>query len=133
MASGFGAGYALRPDRFAQSGLSCPAAARPFARLELLFGTQRKGAAPVSEEEWSQFLAAEITPRFPEGLTVFTGQGQWRGQDGINIKETSRMLLVWHSNEDDASSRIEAIRAAYKNRFGQESVLRADGESCVSF
>jgi hypothetical protein len=78
-------------------------------------------------------LAAEVTPRFPDGLTVFTGQGQWRAAGQAIIKETSRMLVIWYEDTNNASARIEAIRAAYKARFRQASVLRADGESCVSF
>ena len=104
-----------------------------MARVELLFGTQRKNAPPVSEEEWGQFVAAEVTPRFPDGLTVFTGQGQWRSAETALVKETSRMLLIWYSTTENSNALIEAIRAAYKEHFGQASVLRADGASCVSF
>ena len=132
-AAGLGAAYILPPAHFAQTVLNCPPAARPMVRVELLFGTQRKNAPPVSEEEWSQFVAAEVTPRFPDGLTVFTGEGQWRGADRAIIKETARMLVIWYSDTEDAHALIEAIRAAYKERFGQMSVLRADGQSCVSF
>jgi Protein of unknown function (DUF3574) len=43
------------------------------------------------------------------------------------------MLVIWYSDTEQSSALIEAIRAAYKDRFGQASVLRADGQSCVSF
>lgn len=132
-AVGIGAAFIPEPARFGQTSLSCLHGARPMARAELLFGTQRKDAPPVGEDEWAQFLEAEVTPRFPEGLTVFTGRGQWRAAGRAIIKETSRMLVIWYQDTNDASTRIEAIRAAYKERFGQASVLRADGESCVSF
>lgn len=124
---------ALRPASFRYSDLSCPAAEKPVAQFELLFGARRKNAAPVGEEEWAAFLAAEVTPRFPDGITVFTGQGQWRGPDGVIIKETSRMLVIWYPKKDESGALIEAIRSAYKERFSQDSVLRADGWSCVSF
>ncbi|MCI0468387.1 MAG: DUF3574 domain-containing protein [Beijerinckiaceae bacterium] len=127
------AAYALKPRGIFESGLACRAMARPLARLELVFGTQRKGAGPVSEEEWESFLAGEITPRFPDGLTVISGYGQWRGAGGTLVKEASRMLVIWYPAQDDSSLQIEAIRAAYKARFGQDSVLRADSMSCVSF
>lgn len=32
----------------------------------------------VSDEDWRAFLAAEVTPRFPDGLTVIDAAGQWR-------------------------------------------------------
>jgi Protein of unknown function (DUF3574) len=64
---------------------------------------------------------------------VLTGYGQWRDAAGRLIKETSRLLLIWYAPEA-GDTRIEAIRTAYKTRFGQESALRADGApACVSF
>ncbi|HUI19907.1 MAG TPA: DUF3574 domain-containing protein [Methylocella sp.] len=114
--------------------LVCRSPARPLAKIELVFGTQRKNALAISDEEWTAFLAAEVTPRFPDGLTVLAGYGQWRDASGLLVKETSRLLLIWYAPETDADARIEAIRSAYKTRFGQESVLRADGApACVSF
>jgi hypothetical protein len=87
---------------------------------------------PIGEEDWAAFFAAEITPRFPGGLTVLTGYGQWRDTAGSLVKETSRLLLIWYA--PDAETRIEEIRSAYRARFGQDNVLRTDGPlACVSF
>ena len=115
------------------SGLSCAPSARTMARLELLFGTTRPHGPPVSSEEWAAFLDLEVTPRFPEGLTVLHGPGQWRGSNGTVAREQSRILVIWHSPSNRTEADIEAIRAAYKHRFDQESVMRVDGVSCVSF
>ena len=104
-----------------------------MARLELLFGADRAGGAPVGEAEWSLFLDSEVTPRFPDGLTVFDGAGQWRGSGGGILRERSRLLVIWYRPTGRSEADIEAIRDAYKRRFAQESVLRADGVSCVSF
>jgi len=87
----------------------------------------------IGESEWRAFLDAEVTPRFPDGLTVLTGYGQWRNSAGVVAKETSKMLVIWHRPAADSEARIEAIRSAYKARFGQASVMRVDGVSCVSF
>jgi hypothetical protein len=104
-----------------------------MARLELLFGTQRGSGPPISETEWSSFLGEEVTPRFPDGLTVFTGYGQWRGRGGVIAQERSIMLVIWYEPTEESEAEIEAIRSAYTRRFGQESVMRVDGVSCVSF
>jgi hypothetical protein len=117
----------------AASGLSCRAEAASMARLELLFGAGTADGKGVSEAEWTAFLASEVTPRFPDGLTVFTGHGQWREGAGPVVAEASRMLLIWYRPGLDSERRIEAIRAAYKSRFGQKSVMRVDERSCVSF
>lgn len=113
--------------------LRCGPGLKPFARLELLFGASRKDGPPVGEEEWLVFLAKEVTPRFPDGLTYLSGYGQWRNPAGEPAKETSRLLLILHTPAADTERRIEAIRQAYKTRFGQESVLRIDSVACVGF
>ena len=117
----------------APAGIACKAPAAAFARLELLFGMGKKGGGEISDREWQAFLDAEVTPRFPDGLTVLTGYGQWRNSAGAITKENARVLLVWYKPGADVDARVEAIRTAYKTRFGQESVMRVDGVSCVSF
>ena len=115
------------------AGLSCPLKAKAMARLELLFGAARQNGQPISDTEWQTFLDAEVTPRFPDGLTVLGGSGQWRSPTGTIVKEGSKVLLVWLKPGPDAEARVEAIRAAYKARFVQESVMRVDSLSCVAF
>jgi hypothetical protein len=112
---------------------ACRAGAAAQARLELLFGLGRKDGGEIGEADWRAFLDAEVTPRFPDGLSVFTGYGQWRGSSGAIAREKSVMLVIWHRPAADTEAKIEAIRSAYKSRFAQDSVLRVDGVSCVSF
>ncbi len=122
--------YAVAPQPISAA---CRATATPYARLELLFGLGRKDGGEIAEAEWRAFLDTEVTPRFPDGLTVLNGYGQWRNSAGTIAREKSVMLVIWHRPAADSEEKIEAIRAAYKSRFGQESVLRVDGISCVSF
>lgn len=113
---------------------ACPASAKAMSRLELVFGTARRDGPPVGDEDWRAFLDAEITPRFPSGLSVLEANGQWRGDDGTLTRERSRMVLIWYEPTGKSSEAVEAIRAAYKTRFDQDSVLRADDRTaCVSF
>ena len=126
--------YLRAPPALTGGGLTCRNAAKPMARLELVFGSGHESLTPASEDDWAAFVATEITPRFPDGLTVLTGYGQWRDSAGVLVKETSRLLLIWYPPAADADTRIEAIRAAYKARFGQDGVLRADEPlACVAF
>jgi hypothetical protein len=97
-----------------------------MARTELFFGAER-----VSAAQWRDFLAREVTPRFPYGLTVLDGYGQWMAPGGHIAKEKSHALLIWHGF--DQSAKIDAIRTAYKKQFRQLSVMRVDGTDCVSF
>lgn len=132
--AGLGAGGVVAYRATAPAaGLACPAGASTMARLELLLGTGRKDGTEVGDGDWRAFLDTEVTPRFPEGLTVLTGYGQWRNGAGVITRENARVLLVWYKPAGDVHARIEAIRTAYKARFAQESVMRVDGVSCVSF
>jgi hypothetical protein len=117
----------------AEPAANCRAGAAPYTRLELLFGLGKQGGGEVSEEEWRAFLETEVTPRFPDGLTVLAGYGQWRSRSGEVARDPTRVLVIWHRRAAGGEADIEAIRQAYKIQFGQESVMRVDGVSCVSF
>src|SRR5690606_41197674 len=73
----------------------CAAGAFPMARLELYFGTQRPGGAPVTEAEWAAFLDEKVTPRFPDGLTVLTGNGQWRNSRSEERRVGKERGALW--------------------------------------
>lgn len=127
-----GAGLWLELSR-ASRGSTCAAAARPMGRLELVFGLSRQGRADITEAEWRQFLDHEVTPRFPDGLTVLAGNGRWRNSEGAAVSEPARVLLIWTHPAGDLDIRIEAVRKAWKDTHAQDSVLRAESPSCVSF
>jgi hypothetical protein len=98
-----------------------------FARTELFFGTAKPGGA-VTEEEFRMFLDEFVTPSFPDGVTVVKAEGQFRGADGVTIKEQSFVLILLYPVEGHKTSsrNIDAIRRAYMTRHRQESVLRVD-------
>lgn len=109
----------------------------PWVRAELYFGTTNPNdRSAYSEEEWNAFLDAEITPRFPAGLTVLTGLGQWQNQSGEVIQERSEVLVILYPLEtaQESSVLLEEIRDVYETQFEQESVLRVDvAPACTSF
>ena len=105
-----------------------------FIRTELFFGLSRANGPDVTEEEFRIFLAGHVTPRFPEGLTVLTGRGQFRNASGDIVREPSKLVIILYPpDQENAHKRIEGIREEYKTAFQQESVLRADTTACVSF
>lgn len=110
---------------------------QPWVRTELFFGTSKPDGTAVTEAQWKGFLDAEITPRFPDGLTVLTGLGQWQEEDNDIVQERSLLLILFYPREFalDSGAKIEAIRAAYEQQFQQESVLRSDDSTpvCTSF
>ena len=98
----------------------------------LYFGTAKPGGA-VTPEEWAEFLEGAVTPRFPQGLTVWQASGQWRGSDGAVLREASRVLSLVHPNDAPSEKAVLEIVAAYKSRFHQEAVLRVKAHACTSF
>ena len=105
-----------------------------WTRTELFFGSAQPDGSSVSEQEFRQFLDREVTPRFPDGLTLFVGLGQFRHASGVVVQERSMLLvLLYPADQPESAGYIEAIREAYKRRFRQESVLRLDTSARVSF
>ncbi len=104
-------------------------------RTELFFGSLKPDGSEVTDAEFLRFLNYEVTPRFPEGLTLLTGQGQFMNSQGTIVKERSRLLILLYpiDKESNSNKKIEQIRQTYKTTFQQESVLRTDSQSCASF
>lgn len=110
--------------------------AEPWVRTELYFGTTLPDGSAITADLWADFLDQEITPRFPAGLTVLEGYGQFLNSEGVIAEENSIVLILFYPGDaiDDSSAGIEDIRDAYETQFDQESVLRVDEEPvCVSF
>ena len=112
---------------------TCPEGTERYAEYRLFFGRAKGGEEVVSDADWKRFLAREVTPRFPDGLTVLDGAGQWRNSAGTVERERSKLLVVIAPIGEASLRRTAEIAAAYKQRFGQESVLRVIGSVCASF
>src|SRR5437763_6423530 len=69
---------------------ACTPPHKPMLDIELMLG---RGSA--SDARWREFLAREVTPRFPDGLTVYETTGQWRDpQRNVIVRERSRVLRI---------------------------------------
>jgi hypothetical protein len=111
---------------FAQQ--SCPAPQRPMLDIELMLGRGKAGDA-----RWRRFLAREVTPRFPDGLTVYETTGQWRDPATQKVaREKSRVLRII-APIDVARDKIAAVADAYRQQFRQKSVGIVTREVCASF
>jgi hypothetical protein len=108
----------------------------PYTRTELLFGTDRPGGGPaVTEQEFQDFLDAEITPRFPDGLTVEQARGQYKDSHGVIERERSYLVTLLYpaTRARPAGAAVEEIRRRYDQAFQQESVGRVDEPVRASF
>jgi hypothetical protein len=99
-----------------------------------LFGRNIGSRLGVSEPAWARFVTREVTPRFPDGLTVTDAVGQWRDRaSGALVRERSKRVEIVLSGKADDEARLEAVVAAYKRQFRQHSVGVILHAACVSF
>jgi hypothetical protein len=109
--------------------MSCGAPQKPMLDVEFLLG---RGKA--SDARWRQFLEREVTPRFPDGLTIYETTGQWRDpKRKIVAREKSRVLRIIIAADEPANDKIAAVAEAYKKQFAQKSVGIVTRPACVSF
>jgi hypothetical protein len=112
---------------------SCPDGQQRLRTAQLFFGGNVGARPGVTDAAFGKFVDEELTPRFPDGLTILDGGGQWRGPENKLIRESAKVVLIVLPAAGDSSDRIEAVRNAYKTRFQQDSVLLITQAACVSF
>jgi len=109
----------------------CGSATAAQVRTTLYFGSARpKGS--VSELEWQLFVRDEITSRFPDGLTVWDAQGQWRAPQGAIEQERTKVLLLVHPDTPQARQSVQALIDRYRKMFDQQSVLWETARVCIA-
>lgn len=88
----------------------------------------------VSETAWRDFLDKEVTPRFPAGLSVLDVYGQWQSKGNSSPQRLrSKLLVIDYEDNPENRAKINAIRAAWKQKTGDESVLMVTAPADVSF
>jgi len=114
--------------------LACSSPQKPQQVVDLLFGRKIGGRMGVTEAQWARFVDREITPRFPDGLTVFNASGQWRDAEHNRIvREPSKIVTIVLPGKPEDGEHLNAIVEAYKARFRQQSVGMILRPACVSF
>jgi len=114
-----------------------PASAR-WVRSELYFGLGRAdqvrdGGGPT-DADWQAFLDREVTPRFPDGLTVIDAYGQWLNrQSAATARLRTKVLIILHEDTPEMRAAVDAIRLAWKARWHDQSVLLVNERADVSF
>ncbi len=113
------------------SAQTCAPPLKPALEVDLYFGRTN-----VSDGQWTAFLAEEVTPRFPDGLSVLDVAGQWRAPDGKGggpiVRENSKLLAIIVFDAPAHAPKVEAIVDAYKVKFKQQSVLRVEHAVCAA-
>ena len=133
------AGCATQPaagDVGLRGDLAHPAHTQGWVDTRLYFGLgpADQPQQGVSEQAWREFLDREVTSRFPDGLSVIDVYGQWQDARQTNPERLrSRLLVIDYPDTPANRAKVEAIRAAWKRRTGDQSVLRVTQPADVSF
>jgi hypothetical protein len=104
---------------------TCAAPLKPAVEVDLYFGE-------VGPADWRAFLDEEVTPRFPDGLSVIDIYGQYRNRQGTIERERSKLLVIVLFDAPAHASRVQAIVDSFRRRYKQESVLRVERPICAS-
>ncbi|MFG1185176.1 DUF3574 domain-containing protein [Xanthobacter aminoxidans] len=120
------------PPAPARAEEASPATLKPgisvvMIETKLLFGLASADGSGVSEQEWESFLTTEVTPRFPDGLTVIAAYGQVKGEahgTAQVVREGMRLVLIYHPDTPEAAAKLAEIRKLYSERFHQWGVLQ---------
>jgi uncharacterized protein DUF3574 len=113
-----------------------PAKTQGWVDTKLYFGLGPADAPEkgVNEATWRDFLDKEVTPRFPDGLSVIDVYGQWQGKnEKVPERIRSKMLVIDYPKTPENAAKIEAIRAAWKQKTRDQSVLKVTQAADVSF
>lgn len=103
-------------------------------KLYFGLGPADDAKAGISEAEWRMFLDKEVTPRFPSGLSVVDVYGQWLSKGKSKPERLrSKMLIIDYPDTQENRDKIDAIRTAWKQKTGDQSVLRVTEPADVSF
>jgi len=127
---------AAMPSATLQGDAAHPGEAAGWVDTRLYFGL---GPADhpeqgVSEAQWRNFLDKEVTPRFPDGLSVEDVYGQWQGKNETAPERLrSKVIIIDYPDNAENRAKIDAIREAWKRRTGDQSVLRVSEPADVSF
>ncbi len=118
----------------AETDSQCPEGTDPFTEFNMYFGREKGDGSTVSEDEWRDFLADTVAPRFPDGFTSLDARGQWFDAENNRLyRESTKLLNVLApSGAGDASAQaIREISDAYKERFDQQAVFLTTLPACA--
>jgi uncharacterized protein DUF3574 len=133
------AGCASQPgvaDAVLHGDAAHPAQAQGWVDTRLYFGLglADEPQQGISEQAWREFLDREVSTRFPDGLSVVDVYGQWQGKQQASPERLrSKMLVIDYPDTPANRAKVEAIRAAWKQHTGDQSVLRVTQPADVSF
>jgi len=109
---------------------ACPAGQAQMRTAQIFLAA--KAPAKVTDTDIRKFVDTEVTPRFPDGVSLVDGGAQWKGEDNRLIREAAKVVLIVLPARGDPAARVEAVRSAYRTRFKQDSVVVMPPPTCTA-
>lgn len=106
---------------------------REMFRTEMIFGMTQENGDPVTEVQWQKFVDDAIAVWFPGGFTIVDGLGRWRNAEGKVVDERSKILVIFHDGDVKMFKALDELGFMYRARFGKQAVIRATGQTWVTF
>tara|TARA_R100000935_G_scaffold54882_1_gene84227 strand:- start:49841 stop:50236 length:396 start_codon:yes stop_codon:yes gene_type:complete len=110
---------------------TCGPGERAGESAQLFFGRNIGPTLGVDEAAFQDFVAREISPRFPSGMTILDAEGRWASQGQV-MTEAAKVVVLVQAGTIERSA-LSEIRAAYRDRFLQEAVLQLTAPVCLTF
>ena len=109
---------------------ACPAGQEHVRTARLFLGRAGAGAL-VEATDLQRFIDQEVTPRFPDGVTVLDGGAQWTGTENLLAQQARKVVLIVLPGRGDVRGRVAAVRAAYRSRFKADPAVVLTPPACV--
>ena len=109
---------------------ACPAGQATLRTAQLFLGAKDAGA--LNDRDLRRFVEQEVTPRFPDGVTVVDGGDQWKGSENKMIRDAAKVVLVVLPAGGDTHRKVEAVRTAYRSKFKQNPVVVLPPPACTT-
>jgi hypothetical protein len=118
----------------ARSPPACADGTGSQTEIQLFFGRGIAGRPPLTDDEWHRFAESILTPAWPDGFTVYDGEGQWRDpRGGQVIRESTKVVLVVAPSGSALAGKVQEVTEAFKQAYRQQSVGIVTNPVCASF
>lgn len=108
---------------------ACPPGQAQVRTAQVFLGA--RPPAKIDPAAITRFVDEEVTTRFPDGVSVINGGDQWKGAENQIMREASKVLLIVMPADGGGHRRLEAIRAAYRAQFNQDSAVFLPPPTCT--
>ena len=104
-----------------------------WVKTELYLGRGIHAGHEVSELEFADFVSEVITKYIPKGLTIYDAYGQIQESDGKISRQATWIMVIVHEKIEENSHAIDAVIAAYREKFGRAEVMRLTSPTDAQF